>query len=94
MSSGRTPRTSTVRYCWVQGHSFPLTTEPEERYAEFDRWLAAHDREVFKRGQQVFHEEHQCCAAVEEARNLLFRRGMPRWVKIAKLHELFSMVAR
>jgi hypothetical protein len=63
-------------------------------YAEFDRWLAAHDAEVFKRGQQTANYHHECCEAVDDARDLLFRRGMPRWLKIAKLHELLGVVAR
>jgi hypothetical protein len=64
MSSGRTPRTSTVRYCWVQGHSFPLTTEPEERYAEFDRWLTAHDAEA---KAEAWDERHN--SGAKEPRN-------------------------
>ena len=42
MSEARTPGTCTIRSGWAQGHPFPQTTEVEERYAEFDRWL---DRE-------------------------------------------------
>lgn len=38
--SERTPPTGTVRHAWAKAHPFPLTTEVEERYAEFDRWLA------------------------------------------------------
>ena len=41
--SERTPSTSTIRHAWAKAHPFPLTTDVEERYAEFDRWLAAHD---------------------------------------------------
>lgn len=37
----RTPKPSTVRAGWAKGHPFPLTTEVEERYAEFDRMIAA-----------------------------------------------------
>jgi hypothetical protein len=40
------PTTSTVRAGWSDGHPFYATTGSYERYAEFDRWLAAHDREV------------------------------------------------
>lgn len=40
--SERTPPLGTVRHAWAKGHPFPLTTEIEDRYAEFDRWLAAH----------------------------------------------------
>lgn len=42
----RTPKMSTIRHAWAKGHPFPLTTDVEERYAEFDRALAAHDAEV------------------------------------------------
>ena len=45
----RTPKTATVRTAWVKGHPFPLTTDLEERDAEFWRWLAAHDRETAAR---------------------------------------------
>jgi hypothetical protein len=44
--SDRTPKTSTVKHGWAVGHLFARITEPEERYAEFDRWLARHDGEV------------------------------------------------
>lgn len=44
--SERTPNMNTIRHAWVKGHPFPLTTDVEERIAEFDRWLAAHDAEV------------------------------------------------
>jgi hypothetical protein len=94
-----TPDTASLRYAWRKHRDQVAAKGNMSAYsAEFDRWLAAHDAgvkaEAFKRGQQVLHEDHQCCAAAEEARNLLFRRGMPRWVKIAKLHELFSVVPR
>lgn len=49
----RTPKTFTVRACFVKGHSFPLTTEVEERYEEFDRWLA----EVIREAKWVGWEE-------------------------------------
>lgn len=42
----RTPRMSTIRHAWVKAHPCVLTTDVEERYAEFDRALAAHDAEV------------------------------------------------
>lgn len=40
MSEPRTPNAETVKHGWAKGHPFPRTTEAEERYAEFDRWLA------------------------------------------------------
>lgn len=45
MSDQRTPKASTVRAGWATGHPFPLTTDVDERYAEFDRWLKS-DREA------------------------------------------------
>ena len=51
----RTPKTFTVRACFVKGHSFPLTTEVEERYEEFDRWLDEHDREVAQNAVNRFY---------------------------------------
>ena len=42
----RKPKTSTVRHVWAQRHPFPLTTDLDERYAEFDRWLAEHDARI------------------------------------------------
>jgi hypothetical protein len=50
MSADRTPRTSTVRAGWSQGHPFRLITEPEERYAEFDRWLASVKADAWRLG--------------------------------------------
>lgn len=44
--SERTPKLNTIRHAWVKAHPFPLTTDVEERYAEFDRALAARDAEV------------------------------------------------
>lgn len=44
--SERTPAMSTIRHAWVKAHPFPLTTDVEERYAEFNRWLADHDMDV------------------------------------------------
>jgi len=41
-----TPTMNTVRAGWSNGHPFRATTSTEERLAEFDRALAAHDREV------------------------------------------------
>lgn len=41
----RTPNLSTIRHAWAKAHPFPLTTDVEERYAEFDRAIAAHDAE-------------------------------------------------
>lgn len=35
----RTPTTQTVVTGWAKGHPFPLTTDVDERYAEFCRWL-------------------------------------------------------
>lgn len=46
MGDIRTPKTSTVRAGWAKGHPFPLATDPDERAAEFSRWLAAHDAEI------------------------------------------------
>jgi hypothetical protein len=42
----RTPPMSAIRHAWAKAHPFPLTTDVDERYAEFDRALAAHDAEV------------------------------------------------
>lgn len=42
----RTPPMGSIRHAWAQAHPFPLTTDVDERYAEFDRALAAHDAEV------------------------------------------------
>lgn len=44
--SDRTPPMSAIRSAWAKAHPFPLTTDVDERYAEFDRALAAHDAEV------------------------------------------------
>ena len=44
--SGKTPKTGPVRFGWASGHPRPNTTNIDERLAEFDRWLAAHDAEV------------------------------------------------
>ncbi|WP_181158353.1 hypothetical protein [Microbacterium sp. MYb64] len=44
--SERTPKMSTIRHTWAKGHPFPLTTDIEERYAEFDRWLADYTAKV------------------------------------------------
>lgn len=41
-----TPTTNTVRTGWSDGHPYRATTGLDERLAEFDRWLAQHDREV------------------------------------------------
>lgn len=47
--SERTPPMSAIRSAWAKAHPFPLTTDVDERYAEFDRALAAHDAEVLHR---------------------------------------------
>jgi hypothetical protein len=57
MSADRTPRTSTVRAGWSQGHPFRLITEPEERYAEFDRWLATVKADAWAEGAYAALEE-------------------------------------
>ena len=40
VTPGRTPPTSAIRDAFVRAHPFRRTTEVEDRYAEFDRWLA------------------------------------------------------
>lgn len=42
--SNRTPKTKTIAAGWAKGHPFPLTTDVDDRYAEFDRWYAAEIR--------------------------------------------------
>lgn len=66
--SERTPNTATVRTAWVKGHPFPLTTDLEERDAEFWRWLATHDRETAAR---AWEEGYRTCdRAWEETADL------------------------
>lgn len=46
MTGHRFPPTGAIRQAWIDSHPFRASTPVEEREAEFDRWLAAHDREV------------------------------------------------
>lgn len=41
---------STIRHIWVKRHPFPLITDVEERYAEFDRALAGRDTAAWNAG--------------------------------------------
>lgn len=44
--SERIPPTGAIRLAFAEAHPFPLTTEVDERLAEFDRWLAQHEQQL------------------------------------------------
>lgn len=63
MSADGTPKLSTIRSGWVKGHPFPLTTETEEREAEFDRAISERDREV---AAKAWEEAADICQRVQD----------------------------
>lgn len=63
MSDGYTPTTANVRDCYVyaeQQYDGDVANPVHLAVAEFDRWLAAHDREVAA-------TERERCARIAEA---------------------------
>ena len=48
----RTPPTGTIRNAFAKAHPFPHTTDIEERYAEFDRWLNEIRAEAWQEGAE------------------------------------------
>jgi hypothetical protein len=56
--SARTPGTGTIRNAFIAAHPFPLTTEIEEREAEFTRWMATRDAEVLNEAADAIQALH------------------------------------
>ena len=69
MLSERTPKPITVRHSWVEKHPYPLSTEPEERRAEFDRMILA--VQAAARADQLakVHAAIEAYRAVKEVRD-------------------------
>lgn len=69
--SDRTPPTGTVKAAFAEAHPFPLTTDLEERYAEFDRWLsqvrAEAKSEHFREAAEEVRSSAQASAALQRA---------------------------
>ena len=57
LDDARTPKPSTVRSAWTKAHPFWATTDVEERYAEFDRMIAAVRREEREKAAQIAMSE-------------------------------------